>query len=424
MLKVTFCTYDKPGSVGGPFSWLQRLLPSLRHHGIEPRCLFLLHHGESGPVLESFISAGIACDYRLCGTRTDEQVRWVLERLRDNPPDIFVPNLPVAAYYASCWIRAAGIPTLGILHSDDPYYRALQEEFVFGLAKFQLSGLVCVSKELEGRAMTRHPRATQIFRIPYGVSVPHFRVARQLGVLRIAFVGRLAEEQKRISDVTRALCRVVREVPGTSAVIYGDGPDRASVEGVLALEGAGLSVRLAGRVSNETIQSQLLECDVIVLLSDYEGLPIALMEAMACGCVPVCTRMRSGIPELVEDGVTGLLVEDRGDSFIAAIRRLQDEPILWQRLSAAAKAHIRDRFSDTVCDSMWAAILHRLAKSSGPKCPLVVPSRIRLPRRNPALETPDRRVTSPSFFTTSWRKLRKTVGRMKRRFWGGCSFLA
>ena len=50
-------------------------------------------------------------------------------------------------------------------------------------------------------------------------------------------MGRLAEEAKRISEVTRALCRAVREVPGTEAKIYGDGPERLVVEQILREEG-------------------------------------------------------------------------------------------------------------------------------------------------------------------------------------------
>lgn len=418
MLKVTFCTYDKPGCVGGPFSWLQRLLPTLREHGIEARCLIFLHHGDTGPTLEAFRSEGIACDSILCHERTEDRVRWVLERLRENPPDVFVPNLPVAAYFAGAWVRTAGIPTVGILHSDDPFYRALQDEFVSGAKKFQLSGLACVSRELETQAISRRPQTSRVWRIPYGVTVPVGRVERAAGVLRLAYVGRLAEEQKRISDLTRALCRASREVPGTTAMLYGDGPDKGAVEIILATEGAGLPVHLGGLVPSECIQKKLMECDVLVLLSDYEGLPIALMEAMACGCVPVCLRMRSGIPELVEDGVSGLLVDDREDGFVAAIRRLRDEPGLWQRLSLAAKARIQEEFSDTVCNGKWAAMLHELHASAGPSKVIKISSRLRLPKWNPALETAENRLKPPALPVRLWRKSRIFAGRVRRQFLG------
>lgn len=418
MLKVTFCTYDKPGCVGGPFSWLQRLLPTLLEHGIEARCLIFLHHGDTGPTLEALRAKGIACDSILCHERTEDRVRWVLERLQENPPNVFVPNLPVAAYFAGAWVRTAGIPTLGILHSDDPFYRALQDEFVSGAKKFQLSGLACVSRELETQVISRRPQTSRVWRIPYGVTVPSGRVERAAGALRLFYVGRLAEEQKRISDLTRALCRATREVPGTTATLYGDGPDKKAVEIIVATEGTGLPVRLGGLVPSECIQKKLMECDVLVLLSDYEGLPIALMEAMACGCVPVCLRMRSGIPELVEDGVSGLLVDDRGDSFVAAIRRLCDEPGLWQRLSLGAKARIQEEFSDTVCNGKWVAMLHELGDGAVQTRPIVVPRRLGLPAWNPALETADNRRSPVPLPMRLWRRSRIFAGRVKRRMLG------
>lgn len=418
MLKVTFCSYDNPGCVGGPFSWLQRLLPALRQHGIEARCLILLHYGDTGPTLEAFRSEGIACESITGHERTIDRVRWLLERLRENPPDIFVPNLPVAAYFASAWVRSAGIPTIGILHSDDPFYRALQDAFVFGRKKFQLSGLACVSRELESQVISRCPQATRVWRIPYGVSVPNQSVARSPNVLRLAYVGRLAEEQKRISEVTRALCRATREIPGSTAVLYGDGPDRQSVEGILAAEGKWLPVHLGGLIPSECIQEMLMECDVLVLLSDYEGLPIALMEAMACGCVPVCMRMRSGIPELVEDGVSGLLVDDRGDSFVDAIRRLRDEPGLWKRLSVAAKARIKTEFSDNVCTAKWAGMLHEMRTNACRTLPIKVPRHLCLPIRNPALETADNRLRPVTSALRLWHRSRILAGRIRRHLLG------
>lgn len=256
------------------------------------------------------------------------------------------------------------------------------------------------------------------WRIPYGVPVPTESVGRAPGTLRLAFVGRLAEEQKRISEVTRALCRATREIPGTTAILYGDGPERTAVEAILADEGKDLPVRLGGLIPSDRIQEVLFQCDVIVLLSDYEGLPIALMEVMACGCVPVCLRMRSGIPELVEDGVTGLLVYDRGEGFVAAIRRLEEQPGLWARLSTAARARIESEFSDKVCNAEWAAVLHELGKGTKFSPPIEIPRRLRLPPMNPALETSENRRGPAPLPVQLWRRGRMMAGRIRRQLLG------
>jgi len=415
---VTFCAYDKPDSVGGPLTWLSQLLPALRDHGIESRCLFLTHWGDTGPYLEKLRGEGFACEQAACHDHTHDRVRWILSCLQKNPPDIFVPNLVVAGYFAARWARAAGIPTVGILHSDDPFYRGILDEFVLGRKDYRVSALACVSSELERQVIMQQPLSTMVKRIPYGVQIPLQKVQRSPLRLRLAYVGRLAEEQKQISQVTHALCRVTATLPGTEAVLYGDGPDRDRVEAVLASEGKGLPVTLAGRIPAEKMQSKLLECDVLVLLSDYEGLPIAVLEAMACGVVPVCLEMRSGIPELVEDGVTGLVVRDRQEGFLNAIERLQNEEGLWDRLSSAARAKVKAEYSQDSCTDGWVNLFLKLHADAGEKKLISIPVKLALPAINPALASADPRPLPPSLHLQFYRRGRIFAGRVKRWFMG------
>lgn len=418
-LRVTFAAYDKPDNVGGPVTWVAQTLPALRAHGIEPSCLFLMHWGERGPALDALREAGVDCTAVAAPHFAQDRVRWILGQLRERPPDVFVPNLVVSAYHAGRWAREAGIPTVGILHSDDPFYRGLQDEFVDGPEPFRLSAVVGVSEVITDE-VERRSAGVDVRRIPYGVPIPDARVRRDPDRLRIAYFGRFAEEQKRISDLTRAFCRAAEAVPGVEAVLYGDGPDREVVEAILATDGAGLPVRLGGRLEGDEVQARLLESDVVVLLSDYEGLPIALLEAMACGCVPVCLRIRSGIPEVVQDGETGLLVDDRGPSFVEAVQRLHTDQALWQRLSVAARTSMVGRFSTETCAAQWAAMLHDVHRSSGPTRPIRRLSRVRLPPVHPALQSADIRSTEPPFPVRAYRRLRREIGRIRRR-WGSPS---
>ena len=90
------------------------------------------------------------------------------------------------------------------------------------------------------------------------------------------------------------------------AVIYGEGPARPAIEQILREQAEGLSVHTEGRVDSDQDRHVCWSAMHWVLLSDYESLPIALMEAMAYGVVPICLRRHSGVPGLIEDGVTGL----------------------------------------------------------------------------------------------------------------------
>ncbi|HAC62866.1 MAG TPA: glycosyl transferase family 1, partial [Cyanothece sp. UBA12306] len=368
-MKVTFCASDFPNFVGGPAAWLPRLLGDLQDHGIEPQVLFFTS-ASTPEELEQCRSIQLIKQQKIKHSisnydqYTDQRVRWVLEQLRKDTPDIFIPNLILSGFYSSYWLKKAKIPTVGIMHSDDPFYHGILDQFVFGLPKYQLSALVCVSRFLEQYVLERGATKSVIRSIPCGVPVPKLTSEFSGQSLKIAYLGRLVEEQKQISQVAKAFCRAVKEVTNTEAIIYGSGSAESSVVKILAEQGQGLPVKLGGSINSDQVQEYLLECHVIVLLSDYEGLPISLMEAMACGVVPVCLRIRSGIPELIEDGVTGLLVDDRGDDFVNAIRRLREEPGLWQRLSRGARAKIEAEYSNKVAVNSWIVLLKELHENS------------------------------------------------------------
>jgi hypothetical protein len=127
------------------------------------------------------------------------------------------------------------------------------------------------------------------------------------------------------------------------------------------------------------------------LLSDYEGTPVAVMEAMAAGVVPICSWSRSGIPELVEDGVTGLIVQDRDADVVRAVRQLREQEHFWSRLSAAARERIRNGFSQEVVTSRWLEFLKKLSSSAKACTPVELPVRLDLPPVHPGLAGSDQR---------------------------------
>jgi hypothetical protein len=117
----------------------------------------------------------------------------------------------------------------------------------------------------------------------------------------------------------------------------------------------------------------------VVLLSEREGLPVSLLEGMASGVVPIGLRGAAGVTELVVDGVTGLLVGDRADEFVAAVRRLREDPALWDRLAHSARAKVEADHSEKVCADRWQELFHELVNSSGARKPLRIPRRLHLP---------------------------------------------
>jgi glycosyltransferase involved in cell wall biosynthesis len=365
-MRVSFTTFDAPDFVGGPNSWLRRLVPFLQQAGWLVDVFFVIERGppEACPCYRALTEMGVRCKAIPSSATAFAQVRWLVQELAESPPSVFVINLSGVGYLASRWVTRAGIPTIGIMHSDDPFYDKIFADFVVGSAGNCLSDLVCVSEFLYRAAASTADIATTVHMIPYGVPIPPQAASVSTESLRLIYVGRLVEEQKQILSVTRALCRVVRELEGTDAVIYGNGPDRERVRRCLEQENVGERVRLGGQIDNADIQKVMLDASVLVLLSDYEGLPIALLEGMACGLIPVCLRIRSGVQQLIEQGETGFLVGDRGDEFVATIGTIAANAELRSRVSCAARERIVGEYSAEANASRWSALLRDRSRQS------------------------------------------------------------
>ena len=147
-------------------------------------------------------------------------------------------------------------------------------------------------------------------------------------------------------------CREVRRAGRSIRVtLVGGGPLRAELEEEATRLGIRDAVEFAGQRSHEEIDQHLSRADLFVLacvVDDqgyHDGLPVALMEAMAAGLPVVSTRV-SGIPELLEDGLSGLVVEP-GDpaALAAAIVRVLDSPDLGASLSRGGRARIEELFN-------------------------------------------------------------------------------
>jgi colanic acid/amylovoran biosynthesis glycosyltransferase len=160
---------------------------------------------------------------------------------------------------------------------------------------------------------------------------------------RLLYVARLVPE-KGHAVLMRALTILRARGHDAELVLVGDGPGRARLH-ALACE-LGLSDRLtfAGAVAHEQMPRQYAACSVFCLPSFSEGVPVVLMEAMACR-VPVVASAVGGVRELVRDNSTGLLVSPgRPDQLAEAIARLLEHHELRARLGEAGRAHVLREF--------------------------------------------------------------------------------
>jgi glycosyltransferase involved in cell wall biosynthesis len=156
----------------------------------------------------------------------------------------------------------------------------------------------------------------------------------------IGTVGRLAQ-QKRHDILIQAAIEARQQVP-LRLVIIGAGELREETERWAEAAGTDL-VHLAG--FHEDARSLLPALDIFAMSSDFEGLPFALLEAMAAG-LPIITTDVQGAGEAVRDGQEGIIVPRRDPSAIArAILKLIEEPGLARRLGAAARQRFESEFT-------------------------------------------------------------------------------
>lgn len=415
-MKVTICAFDAPHNLDGPTTWIKRLLPYFREKNIESRIIFLAAHDKDLPAYNYFVNAGFECKLIYWELFNDEKVLAILNDIKQFPPDIFITNYFAIPLEAARYIKQAGIPTVMVLHNDNKYHYDLVKKYAANNDENDVSSVVCVSNLIQQISQQMAPQHKSIKYIPIGAPVTE-EVAELAadGELNVVYAGRIDEKQKRISDVAHAFCLAAKEVPGTSYTIYGDGAAVTAVQEILSTAGKDLPVEFKGKLKSTEVQAHLLQNQVFVLLSAFEGLPITLMEAMSCGLVSICTNMRSGISDLITNNVEGILIDNRKDEFVAAIKKLQENAGLWRQMSQAARQKIIRYYSIETCSDQWIDLLKQLSADAGKRPELIMPSSKELKkiRLDPAFKRQDN--PRPAEILVPFYKTKYMLGRLKRK---------
>ena len=410
-MHAIFASYDYGNDISGVSSWLVRLLPLLRARGVDAEAhLFRIGDG-GGATARALQHAGVPVksapwpEYSEAGTR--QCLEWLGPRL----PDVYVPNCIVPAYHAVRFIRPAGVPAVGVLHTDQNTSDALLAEFGAGPAERRVNAWAVVSSRLETLARQRVAPDVVVARIPCGVPAPDQQACAASGRFRIVYAGRLTEDAKRIGDVTRALIAAAERWPDVEGWIIGEGPERPNLERLVAASPARSRVRLLGRRPVDEVQHLMAQCQAYVLLSDYEGLPVSMLEAMAVGVVPIVHREAGGVAEAVTNERNGFIVGDRSEGFLRAVAALRADAARWSAMSSAARRTITEGYLVSAGADAWHDLLGQVAAARATRTAWTPPRRIALPPHNPILGWFDQR--RPSFARRCWTQTRMTLGRYR-----------
>ena len=184
------------------------------------------------------------------------------------------------------------------------------------------------------------------------------------GVLRILTIGRLSKE-KGHATLIKAAAEVTRQRPDLALeiLLVGDGPLRESLIALAKAETIEKAIRFVGQVSN--VKPFFGVADIMVLPSFSEGSPNVVLEAMAAR-VPVVATRTGGVPEIIRDRETALLVPTGNSTAMAsALVELIDSEELRLRLAGRARDHVAAEFTPAQYDARLMAVYHETLRAAG-----------------------------------------------------------
>ncbi len=299
-------------------------------------------------------------------------IRRIHRAFRAKRPDIVHTHRAVLQYALPALTLWRGRRVVHTVHNlaplELPQWGRLAHRLAFALGATPVAIGAVVAASF--RAVYGHePRAT----IPNGIPVRSYAAPK---VGRAEWRRREVIGEHRFLLVTAARLQVQKNVPlllramkrmgaaGDPIVaIAGDGPLRRELEGLSSALGIADRVRFLG--ARDDVPDLLGAADAFVLSSDWEGNPLCLMEAMAAG-LPVLATNVGGVPEIVIDGVTGILVPPDDEAHLAsAMRLLADDPARCLEISRAARERAVAEFDVSVMARRYAALYEELLAGDG-----------------------------------------------------------
>jgi N-acetyl-alpha-D-glucosaminyl L-malate synthase BshA len=281
----------------------------------------------------------------------------------------------LAALLVQAILRPRPFPVVTTLHGTDITVVG-QEPSYHRVTRFALDhsdAVTAVSEYLRAETVRVFGTRREIHVVPNFVDPEHFRPRTEDSV-RQCFAPRGEavlmhvsnfRPVKRAIKAVEAFARVQAALPAT-LVMVGDGPDRPACEARARSLGLHARVRFLGAQGD--VASLLPAADLLLVPSEYESFGLAALEAMASGVVPIATRA-GGLPEVIRDGVDGLLVpEAEIDRLGEAAAALLGDPVRLGRMKAEARRTAEGRFArDRVVplyEAVYEAVLQTADRTS------------------------------------------------------------
>ena len=365
-MNVSFVLPDGIESLGGVTSWSLEMAHKLSQRNCSVSLL------EYANATSHAANASVSPDIRVLqchgahprGAAADDVIANAAPVYRNIVPGIVIPNYDAGTYAACAAVLSrpsTALHVIGTAHSDVAWY---YDWLCYYEPIIQV--FLAVSDEIAGRLQERLPhRKHDIVVRPYAVETPaplERTYSSGDQPIQLVYAGRIQEEQKRVSDLLRLAQKLSEKGVLFELNIVGDGPGK---EDFLARLG-GLDetlrrqIHYKGQIPHEAMSDVWRRSDICLLVSDYEGTSIAMLEAMAHGCVPVVTNV-SGTDAVIHLGENGYFtpVGDM-EGMANIIQHLFLRRPTLQALGLSAHQTICEHFSYEKYLEWFLRLLHRI----------------------------------------------------------------
>lgn len=291
----------------------------------------------------------------------EEYIEAMHAECRRLKPDAVIANLGGEAVDFLRFVPES-VLRVAIVHSDD--------ENVYRQVEGYLSWIDLIvgvsARNQQVMAGRMKGRNIPVVQIACGVPMSNWiRPPQRVGrPLRVLYLGRVVEEQKRAGILFQVMRQTLNAGLDVEWTIAGDGPDLEKLRNLFSADIA--RVKVLGSIDYAEVPELLFAQDVYFLCSDYEGLPLSMLEAMGAGIVPVVSDLPSGISEVVNE-TNGIRVDiHEVDGYVAALACLCNDRPRLAAMGVAARERVHDEYSTGAMAGRWARALTEHAKPYAP----------------------------------------------------------
>jgi glycosyltransferase involved in cell wall biosynthesis len=343
--------------LGGATTFLLNLGGELVRRGVAVLVVSLEY---DNPYRDDFASRGLSLhveDERT--TIFEDRLASALQVVRGFKPTAVISCLDSTSFEILRYVPP-GLRRIGMVQSDDPVVYRMVQKYAGCM-----DGIAAVSAAIAQRlekidGLDSVPKHY----LPYGVAMPtepSTRV-RPGQPLRILYLGRVANEQKRVHLFPKILARLQEAGMPFRWTIVGDGPDRDSLQRVMHSNRTDQIVKFSGAIAYSQVPQVLEQHDIFLLTSDYEGLPLSLLEAMGHSVVPVVSDLPSGMREVVDESNGVLVPVEDVNGYANAIIFLNEHREELVAKANAASERVRSMYSVEAMTDRWLSVLKPLEK--------------------------------------------------------------